>query len=238
MAAWKSLFPLEFAALFLALGFFCTLAPFSLGADPAPAKLIQKFLPSKKTIRSASKPEVLSAVCSAVRKNRKSGAPIASAAVTARSEFAGDIVAGVLRCAGKTDCDYVGSVVAAAFSARASAATSISDAAMARAPNCEENIQKAATASGNTESDAVATKDEPPATGTSAGTNEGFDPHEQLVPVCENGAQRAVRASQVDDFLRTHPASVSGRCPPTRGPSPSPVKAPTAPAKPGGSASR
>ncbi len=232
MVVWKRLLFFEAALLCLAL------ASQAWARDPSPAELIGKYLPEKKTLKSASKSEMLSAVCSATRKNRKSGAALASAAVAGRSEFAGETVATVLRCAGTTDCDYVGAVVAAAVAARAGVAIAVSDAAMARAPNCEESIQKAANAAGKTESDA-AKEDEPSALiGKSAGANEGFDPRERLIPVCDNGAQRGVRESQVADFLRTHPGSLSGRCPPTPTPSSSPTVRPAAQAKPGISAPR
>jgi hypothetical protein len=39
------------------------------------------------------------------------------------------------------------------------------------------------------------------------GPDERFDPHEQLNLVCDDGTQRAVRASQLDDFLRSNPRS-------------------------------
>jgi hypothetical protein len=48
--------------------------------------------------------------------------------------------------------------------------------------------------------------------GTSNGPDEGFDPHEQLNLVCDNGTQRAVRASQLNDFLRLNPGSLVGVC--------------------------
>ncbi len=235
MAALKSELVPEFVVLALSAGLWFAAAPASHSRDLSPAVLIEGALPAKKTIEEASKADLLSAVCAAVRKHRKSGAGITMAAAAARGEYASDIVGAVLRCAGKIDCEYVGAIVKAAVSIRPGAATAISDAAMARAPNCEQTIQAAVRAAARSEGDRVRTNSPSPAEpspsiDTSADADEKFDPHEQLDLVCVNGTQRAVRESLLADFLRTNPGAVVGPCPPTPSPSPASSLAPSPPA--------
>ena len=198
--------------------------------------MIQSGLSGKTTIKSADKAELLSAVCGAVQKSRSVAPAIASAAVTARPELASDIVATVLRCSGKINCEVVGSIVAAAVSADATLVATIGKAAIAGAPNCVETIQRTTRRLVNNdldgdEPDAASPTEQAPLIGTSAGVDEGFDPLEALRLVCENGTPRAVRESQLKDFLDTHPGSFIGQCPPTPSPSPTLTATPLPAAK-------
>jgi hypothetical protein len=143
----------------------------------------------------------------------------------------------VLRCGRSVDCELVGSVVSAAIEANGNVIR-ISDAAIGRAPNCAESIQRASrprlvgegdgterTQASNKAERSDRTEhasptparaaDVDPLIGTSAGANEGFDPLEPLALVCDNGLQRALRVSLVNEFLRTHPGAVKGNCPPS-----------------------
>jgi hypothetical protein len=199
----------------LAAGLWAALLPAVLAREATAVDMIANQLPGRKTLKSATKSEFLGAVCAAVRKQRKAAPAITQAAVTARRESAGDIVGTVLRCSGKTSCESVGSIVAAAVAAEGDSAN-IADAAIAKAPNCVETIREAGRR-GAKASDRVAAETAPeqgPLIGTSNGPDEGFDPHEQLNLVCNDGTQRAVRASQLDDFLRSNPGSFVGVCQP------------------------
>ena len=234
MAALKNEFLLEFVILALSVALWFAAAPASLGRNLSAAELIENALPGKIKMERAGKPDFLSAVCAAVRKDRKSGPAITMAAASARGEYAPDIVGAVLRCARKVDCEYVGAIVKAAVSAQPRAATAVSDAAMARAPNCEETIQAAARAAKNEDDRAKKTAASSPQASPSispdAGTDEGFDPSEQLALVCDGGTQRAVRQSLLADFLRSHSEAKVGSCPPTPSPSAVPSRAPSPPA--------
>lgn len=205
--------------LLLAAGYWTALLPAVLGREATAADLIADQLPSKKTPKNATKSEFLGAVCAAVRSRQSAAAAITQAAVTARRESAGEIAGTVLGCSGKINCESVGSIVAAATSAEGDAAN-IADAAMAKAPNCAETIREATRrgAKANDRTAPEAPLEQGPLIGTSNGPDEGFDPHEQLNLVCDGGTQRAVRASQLDEFLHSHPGSFVGACqttPPT-----------------------
>ena len=199
--------------LLMAAGFWMALPPTVLARELTAAQMIADQLPGRITLKSATKSEFLGAVCAAVRKQRGAAAAITQAAVLARRESAGDILGAVLRCGGKASCELVGSIVAAATAAEGDPAN-IADAAMAKAPNCAETIRDASR-SGAKASDRAQVEVAPeqvPLIGTSNGPDEGFDPHEQLNLVCDNGTQRAVRASQLNDFLRSNPGSFIGVC--------------------------
>jgi len=199
--------------LLLAAGFWTALLPAVLAREATAADLIADQLPGRKTLKTATKSQFLGAVCAAVRKQRIAASAITQAAVTARRESAGDIVGAVLRCSGKTSCESVGSIVAAATAAEGDSAK-IADAAMARTPNCAETIREASRrgAKASDRAEAETAPEQGPLIGTSNGPDEGFDPHEKLTLVCDDGTQRAVRASQLDEFLRSNPGSFVGTC--------------------------
>ena len=225
MAALKNELVPAFLLCAMAVGLWLT-APAARARELSPAELIEKALPARMTIEKASKSDLLSAVCTAVRKHRRSGVGITTASATARGEYAGEIVAAVLRCAGKVDCDYVGAIVKAGASVRPGTVTPISDAAMARAPKCGEAIEGAVRAAAQSEDLRAKANSASP---SEKGMEEEFDPHEKLAVVCDDGLQRAVRQSQLADFLRSHTEAVVGPCPQTPTPTPLPSLAPTPP---------
>jgi hypothetical protein len=206
--------PMFCGVLLLATGFW-VLLPVTLAREMTASDMIADQLPARKTLKSATKSEFLGAVCAAVRKRRSAAAAITQAAVMARHESAGEIVEAVLRCNGKANCELVRSIVAAATTAEGDPAN-IADAAMAKAANCAESIREASRrgAKSSDRAEPEAAPAESPLIGTSNGPDEGFDPHEQLNLVCADGTQRAVRASQLDDFLRANPGSFIGVCQP------------------------
>jgi len=219
----KDLF-LGFVVLALPVGFWIATAHAALSRDSSPATLIEAALPARMTIEKASKADLLSAICVAVRKHRNSTAGIAMAAAGARGDFAGDIVGTALRCAGKIDCERVGAIVKATVSVRPAAAQVISDAAMALAPKCEQSIQAEVHAAMKMSSPSPAGQTSPSSPGAEA--EREYDPHEELTLVCVEGTQRAVRQSLLTEFLRSHPGATAGRCPPTPSPTPAPSVAP------------
>jgi len=226
MAALKREPLLASVVLALSVGFWFVATPASLSLGLSPAELIEDALPAKTTMAQANKADLLSAVCAVVRKDRSSGVAVTSVAVAARGKVAGAIVGTVLRCAGKIDCEYVGAIVEAAVAARPGAAKVISDAAKAQTPKCEEAIEAAARRQDDlAKTNSSSPLEQGPVAGVSAGAEEEFDPLEQLALVCDDGTQRTVRQSQLDDFLHLHPEAMVGPCPPTPSPSPSPTAA-------------
>lgn len=198
----------------LAAGFWTALLPAVLGREMTAAEMIAQQLPGRKTLQNATKSEFLGAVCAAVRKRRGGAAAITQVATTMRRESAPDIVGMVLRCSGKINCEFVGLIVAAATGAEGEPAK-IADAAMAKASNCAETIREATQrgAKANEHVEPKAAPEQGPLLGTSNGADDGFDPHEPLNLVCDDGAQRVIRASLLDEFIASHPGAIAGPCP-------------------------
>lgn len=195
--------------LLLAVGW-TALLPAQNAAEKNAADLISTQLPEKKTLKSAGKMEFLGAVCAAVRRRRADVPAITQAAVQARREMAGEIVAMVLRCSGKANCETTGAIVAAAVAADGEV-SKVSDAAIAKAPNCAETIREATQRGAKTTEPKSAPEQASPA-GPGNGREEAFDPHEPLQLVCQEGTQRAVRRSELDDFMKANPAAFLGPC--------------------------
>gem|GEM_PF-6333710 len=198
--------------------------------------MIQSGLPARTTIKTAPKSDLLLALCRAVKEHPDAAAALTSMGVAARKELAGEMVATVLRCSGKNDCEFVGTIVAAAVAAAAEVSGSVGQTALARAPACGDTIRRAvqpvATRAKGTGATPAAESGE--ATGSLGGNgdaNEEFDPLEPLRLVCDNGVQRALRESLVADFLETHPGAFVGTCPPAA-PSPAASTAPPSTPKP------
>ena len=215
--------------VFLALGAEFWVAPISPSParDLAPGEMIQAGLPPQNTIGTARKGDLLFAICGAVKEYSGAASALTSTAVAARKELAGEIVGTVLRCSEKSDCEFVGTIVAAAVAASGQATGPAGEAALAHAPNCAERIRRATQSAasptkGSGLSKAVPPTEQPPPAVTSTSPNENYDPLEPLRLVCGDGTQRALRQSNVDDFLQTHPGSFVGVCPPTPSPSASP----------------
>jgi hypothetical protein len=92
---------------------------------------------------------------------------------------------------------------------------------MARMPNCADAIERAIKEAAKRRMPRATSPGEPTSAVSSQGAEESFDPLEPLNLVCDNGTRRAIRQSMVNDFLRLHPGSFRGACPPTPSPSPS-----------------
>ena len=180
--------------------------------------MIEAGLPPGIVIKTASKPQFLTAACAAVKEHRKAAAAIAETAVTAHHEYAGDIVATVVRCS-NGNCELAGAIVAAAVSATPDDAVAIEDAAVAAAPDCADAIQ-VATANvghaGGPSQEATSIEGAPPTNQTPfvgpIGGGGGFDPNIGTVLVCDNGTARFVPANQVPGFIASHPGSFVGAC--------------------------
>ena len=90
-------------AIFLVLGLTSALwiatLPIATAALMTATEMMEAGLPPGIMMKTASKPQFLTAVCGAVKDHRKAAPAIAETAVAAHREYAGDIVATVVRCA-------------------------------------------------------------------------------------------------------------------------------------------
>lgn len=168
--------------LALGLAFWVATAPVAKAKEITPTEMIQSKLPSTKTLVTAAKPEVLSAVCGAVRKWRNDAAQIVRTAAGARKEFAGPIVAEAIRCLREhPDCNITGQVVAAGLAADPEASATIMEQALELAPDCRAQIEQAAGGGEGEGATATQSSNENPPPGT-LGAGAGH----QACVVCHN----------------------------------------------------
>lgn len=235
--------PVAQTVLFLLLGlgltgtFWVATIPVAQGRMLSPSEMIEAGLPPGVMIKTAGKPQFLTAVCAAVKDHRSAAPAIAKTAVAAHRDYVGDIVATVVRCS-NGNCAFNGAIVAAANSAAPESAVLIDDAAVAAAPDCADAIQGITShderevlsdgkeilsdgkevlpgedvpAEGPPDSSESAPINQPPLPG-SIGGGGGFVPQGSTVQLCDNGRQRTIQASQLAHFLASHPGAFLGNC--------------------------
>jgi hypothetical protein len=211
-------------AFFLAVGLtsalWITTSPMEAARMMTATEMIEAGLPPGILMKTASKPQFLIAVCGAVKDHRKAAPAIAETAVGAHHEYAGDIVATVIRCA-NGNCELTAEIAGSAVAAAPESAVTIDDAAVASAPDCADAIQ-AATSKASQEPHAPPAEDGSPDVGTppsisppvldTGGGGGGSNPQNAVVGVCDNGQDRSIASGDVRHFLATHPGSFVGRC--------------------------
>jgi hypothetical protein len=199
----------------LALGFafWTTTAPVAKAREMTPAEMIQSKLPPAKTFVTANKPEVLFALCGAIREWTNDAPKIVRTAAEARKEFAGDIVATGIRCLGDhPDCELAGGIVAAGLAVNPAAASNIIDLALQLAPDCRGAIEIAAGPAEGPVNVLNGPANINPPPGSLPGGAGGLSPEQAVVTICENGQNVQVPASRADAYLRSHRGSVRGGC--------------------------
>ena len=180
-------------------------------------EMIEAGLPPGVVMKTANKPQFLTAVCAAVKDHRKAAPAIAETAVAAHREYAGDIVATVVRCS-NGNCELTAAIVASATTANPDSAVAIDDAAIAIAPDCADAIQAATSKSSqDVPAEGPSTSGGSPPSGQSPligpiGGGGGVNPDSTIVGVCDNGREHRIPIFRVAHFLQTHPGSFIGRC--------------------------
>ena len=228
-AALRNLIVLAIAFV-LALGLWLAAAPVAKAAhDMTATEMLQSKLPREKTLTSASKTEMLDAVCGAVANWRAHSPQIVRTAVTARHEFAGDIVTIAVRCLrddkdGPLACERVAEIYRFAVDGDPGGQATILESFLMTAPDCRASF-------GFTEGKQVVSA-APPAEGpadigefTNAPTNinapfgpiggGGFNPQINQCVVCHNTNAIQMPCNHVNKFLKNHPGDFAGACQPT-----------------------
>ena len=208
-------------ALALTGAFWFATLPVALSDLITPTEMIAAGLPPGAVIKTADKPQFLTAVCAAIKQHRKSAAAITGTAVRARHEYGGDIVATAVRCSNgeRGECELTGAIVAAAISAWPDSAPALDDAAVAVAPDCADAIQSATANDGREVLPSGEPRDNLGPRGLikhqSSMRSEAevlTNSQEPTVLICDNDRQRAIRAGQVNHYLNSHPGSFVGNC--------------------------
>jgi hypothetical protein len=178
----------------VALGFalWTATATISLAQESSPQQMLEQSMPAGQTMASASKPQFLGAVCSAVKKFRNAAPQIIRAAVEARGAWRNDIIRTAVRCMGVKDCAGLGSVHSALVGAFPADASEITDLFAQLAPSCTFGGGEPAPDEGNYGNPPGNLNPPPGSVGGSGGQGN-------LVAVCHNGrvifvSPRAVQA--------------------------------------------
>jgi hypothetical protein len=213
-SGWKTGLSLA-VGLVLAASFWLASGPLvNAAAQMTPAEMIQAKLPAPKTLANAEKPEVLSAVCGAVRNWKKDAPQIVRTAAGARKEIAGDIVAEGIRCLGdRPNCDLVGQIVSAGLSANADAAAIIVEAALQLAPGCRSAIEHITGGEGEGGfTNPPSNQNAPPG---SSGASGSAGLGQTKCTICHNPNnyhEIEIPCDQSDKFLADHPGDYRGPC--------------------------
>lgn len=204
------------SALFLSLGCALTIgvglsfAP-AMKAEVTPAEMIQTKLPQSKNLATASKSEILSAICAAIAKSPNDAPEIVRTAAGARKDLAADITEQSIQCLHHhaTGCDLVGQTVAAAISANPNEAAKINELALKEAPDCSSSIENAGTPAEGPNANPPNLNPPPGSLGGGGGVKA--DP-KNSVTVCDNGQNVQISSSSQPNYLAGHPGSRLGAC--------------------------
>ena len=202
----------------LVFTFSMAIAPVAKAADRTPAQMIQAQLPEGKTIANASKTEFLAAVCAAVKKFREATPAIVRAAINAHSNWSREILRTAITCLGTDNCNLIASTVGAAAKAMPDDASGLIELGLQLAPNCSDAIGQIPAGGGGDGTGVFTnppTNQNPPPGSLGGGGGGGFNPEEQRVNVCDNNVEVLVLATQVSQYLATHPGATTGACQPT-----------------------
>ena len=130
------------AVLLIGLGLGAALwiatTPVASAQQMTPARMIEANLPQGQTMARAGKADLLSAICAAIKKNRRSAAQIVRAAAEARPQWSKDIQRAAFTClgTGRNNCALLGEIHAALVAANPDDASEITELAIELAPDC------------------------------------------------------------------------------------------------------
>ena len=188
----------------LGLAFWTATTPVAKARDMSPTEMIQAELPAGVTIASATKPQLLRAVCAAVRKHPAHAPQIARVAVNAHKPWTVDILRKVMQCLGHEDCGLLNRIVVVLQEETPEEAAALHDVFVQFAPNC---VGGGGGEEGNFNNPPSNINPPPGSAGAGAGRN--------LCLVCHNGHDLRIPCDQVAQFLRNHPGDFAGSCRPT-----------------------
>jgi hypothetical protein len=205
----------------LALIFWTATAPEVGAREITPAEMIQSKLPHNKTLATANKSEVLSAICGAVRQWQNDVPQIVRTAAGARREIAVDIVKTGIRCldpesdaksvAVDPDCNLVEQTVAAGLAVDPEHASNIMELALQLVPACRGAIETVGTPAEGPADIANGPTNIIPISGSGGGAG-GFNPQRNSIVICDNGQNVQIPASGKNAYLASHPGARLGVC--------------------------
>ncbi|MEP6698463.1 MAG: hypothetical protein ABJB09_01915 [Verrucomicrobiota bacterium] len=204
----------------LGLAFWTATTPGAKARDMSPAEMIQAELPAGQTVASAAKPDLLKAVCGAVRKHPAHAPQIVRVAASAHKPWTVEIAQQAMQCLSKNDCRSLRGVVAAAGEESPEDVAALHDYFVQFAPSC---------VGGQTTSDSKSYDNKgvpppiveeetfvaPPVNINPPPGSVGAGAGQTLCCVCHNGHEIRIPCRDVDKFLQRHPGDTFCPCRPT-----------------------
>jgi hypothetical protein len=175
-----------------------------------PARMIEESLPQGRTMASASKPQFLAAVCSAVKKFRNAAPQITRAAIEARGPWREDIIRTVVRCMGTRDCAALGRILNALNSAYPDDASATTQLFIEAAPGCTSAFGQGQGGDDEGVYGNAPGNQNPPPGSIGGGGGQG-----NVIAICHNGRTIFVSPRGAENHLQNHPGDTLGPCPVT-----------------------
>ncbi|MDQ6656372.1 MAG: hypothetical protein M3Y80_11225 [Verrucomicrobiota bacterium] len=201
----------------VALGFalWTATAPMSIAQGMSPTQMIEANLPQGRTLATATKPQLLAAVCAAIKKNRGDAPQIVRVAVAAHKPWTTDIVRTAFNCVGSRDCRLLGQIFHAAVSSDPDDASALTDLATSLAPDCASSFQGNGNGNGEGEGNFGNGPGNvnPPPGSIGGGAGQG-----NTVAICHNGRTIFVSPRAAEAFLRQGDTLGPCRVTPTQNP--------------------
>ena len=205
-------------ALALGFGFWTALTPVAKAQPVSATEMIESKLPHGKTMVTATKPELLSAVCAAVKRSPDAAPQIVKAAIDAKRQSSRDIVQTATRCLPgdfkAQACDGIAAIVDVAVVADPEDASGITEMVIRLYPDCRVAIGRSTEGRGVAEGEGVFTNP-PPDVNPPPGSIGGGASEVARCVVCHNPNnphEIQIPCSQVPQFLANHPGDFAGPC--------------------------
>jgi hypothetical protein len=190
----------------LATAFWVASMPVAQAQNMSPARMIESQLPQGKTMQNASKADLLSAVCAAVKKFRNAAPQIVRAAVTAHPQWKSDILRTAFNCLGTDDCRLLGRVLRNAIEGSPGDANDLTQLAIELAPGCASSFGGGPAPDEGNFGIGPGNQNPPPGTVTGGG-GQG-----NVLAICHNGHTIFVSPQGAEQHLNNHPGDTLGPC--------------------------
>jgi len=188
--------------------------PVALAQGNSPAAAVQGSLPQGKTIATASKADLLSALCAAVKKHPGQAPQIARIVAAARPDMARDILRTAFQClgnGGNGGCKNLGQVLREVIAAVPNDASSLTNLAVELSPDCAGSFPGGRGGGGGNGDEG--NFDQGPANQNPApGTLAGGGGQGNVIAVCHNNRTIFVSPQGAENHLNNHPGDTAGPC--------------------------
>lgn len=192
----------------LGIALWTATVPMSMAQGNSPTRLVEANLPKGQTIASASKADLLSALCAALKKNPNQAPQIVRMVAAARPDMARDILRTAFQCLGNNDCRLLGRTLRGVIAAVPNDASGLTSLAVELSPDCAGSFPGngvPGSDEGNFEQGPG--NQNPPPGSIGAGGGQG-----NVVAVCFQGTTRFFSPGGAEDFINSHPGATVGSC--------------------------